>query len=132
MKAPHRDVAARAQHRCEYCHAPEAAFNLPFEVEHIVPVSRGGSDRETNLALACRSCNLFKSAHVAGFDAETEREVRLLHPREDEWEKHFRVEESGEITGLTPVGRVTVARLGVNSAAQLAARRQWMRLDLFP
>ena len=30
-------VAERACHRCEYCHAPEAIFNFPFEVEHIVP-----------------------------------------------------------------------------------------------
>ena len=29
-------VAARAKHRCEYCHAPEAIFNFPFEVEHIL------------------------------------------------------------------------------------------------
>jgi hypothetical protein len=27
-------VAARAGDRCEYCHAPEAVFNFPFEVEH--------------------------------------------------------------------------------------------------
>lgn len=26
-------VGRRAGHRCEYCHAPEAVFNFPFEVE---------------------------------------------------------------------------------------------------
>jgi hypothetical protein len=35
-------VAARAKHICEYCHAPEAVFNLPFEVEHIIPSAHGG------------------------------------------------------------------------------------------
>ena len=30
-------VAERAGHRCEYCLAPEAVFNFPFEVEHIFP-----------------------------------------------------------------------------------------------
>ena len=42
-------VAERAGHRCEYCHAREAIFNLPFEVEQIVPTSRGGPDDESNL-----------------------------------------------------------------------------------
>ena len=54
-------VAARAGHRCEYCQAPEAIFNFPFEVEHVVPPGKAGPDTEDNWALACRSCNLFKS-----------------------------------------------------------------------
>jgi len=29
-------VALRAEHICEYCRAPEAAFNLPFGVKRIV------------------------------------------------------------------------------------------------
>lgn len=28
-------VARRAGHRCEYCRAPEAVFNFPFEVERL-------------------------------------------------------------------------------------------------
>jgi HNH endonuclease len=45
-------VAERAVYRCEYCHAPEIIFNFPFEVEHILPQARGGSDDLNNLALA--------------------------------------------------------------------------------
>jgi hypothetical protein len=47
---PHyQQVARRANHRCEYCHAPEAVFNFPFEVEHIIAVAHQGEevDRET-------------------------------------------------------------------------------------
>ncbi len=40
--------------------------------------------------------------------------------------------ESGEIVGHTPIGRATVVRLGMNSEAQIAARKQWVRLGLFP
>ena len=29
-------VAQRAAHRCEYCRAPEAVFNFPFEVAVVV------------------------------------------------------------------------------------------------
>jgi hypothetical protein len=133
MNPRYAQVAPRAGHRCEYCHAPEAVFNLSFEVEHIVPVSRGGDDAAANWALACRACNLFKATHIHGRDPESQTVVRLFHPREDQWEEHFRVaSESGEIEGLTPIGWATVERLGMNRAAQVAARQQWMRLGLFP
>ncbi|MGC8638490.1 MAG: HNH endonuclease [Isosphaeraceae bacterium] len=85
-------VAERARYRCEYCQAPEAIFNLGFEVEHIVPTSRNGKDEASNWALACRSCNLHKSDHLGGFDEVTEQASRLFHPRLDLWKAHFRVD----------------------------------------
>ncbi|MBD2002323.1 MULTISPECIES: RNA-guided endonuclease IscB [Cyanophyceae] len=39
--------------KCAYC----GVENVPFEVEHIQPRSKGGSDRISNLALACHPCN---------------------------------------------------------------------------
>jgi hypothetical protein len=126
-------VAERAVHRCEYCRAPEAIFNFPFEVEHIIPPSRGGADNETNWALSCRACNLHKSDRLEGDDSETQTAVRLFHPRQGRWEEHFRVvTATGAIAGLTPIGRATIARLQMNTPIQLAARQQWMRLGLFP
>lgn len=41
---------------CAYC----GAQNVPLEVEHIQPRSKGGSDRVSNLTLACHSCNQAK------------------------------------------------------------------------
>ena len=38
---------------CAYC----GAKNVPLEVEHIVPKSKDGSNRTSNLTLACRRCN---------------------------------------------------------------------------
>jgi hypothetical protein len=133
MNPHYTEVALRAGHRCEYCHAPEAVFNLPLEVEHVVPIARGGEDTTTNWALACRACNLYKATHISGSDPESHVVVRLFHPRADRWDEHFQVApESGELVGRTPIGRATVIRLGLNSAAQVAARLQWMRLGLFP
>jgi 5-methylcytosine-specific restriction endonuclease McrA len=127
---PH--IADRADHRCEYCRAPEAIFNHPFEVEHIVPTARGGTNNATNLALACRSCNLFKSDRVAGTDPETNQTVALFDPRRDTWEVHFRLaRESGAIQGLTTTGRATIERLRMNAPLQLTARQAWSRLGLF-
>lgn len=41
---------------CAYC----GAQNVPLEVEHIQPRSKGGSDRVSNLTMACHSCNQAK------------------------------------------------------------------------
>lgn len=82
-------VAERASHRCEYCRVPEAIFNFPFEVEHILPPQRRGSDDELNLALSCRSCNLFKTDQTEASDPETATNVSLFNPRQDEWNEHF-------------------------------------------
>lgn len=41
------------QRRCAYCDAE----NVPLEIEHVVPRSKGGSNRASNLTLSCRDCN---------------------------------------------------------------------------
>lgn len=43
---------------CAYCDAQ----NVPLQVEHITPKARGGSDRISNLCLACGPCNTAKGA----------------------------------------------------------------------
>lgn len=45
-------------HQCAYCDA----FNVPLEIEHITAKNRGGSDRVSNLAIACHACNQSKDA----------------------------------------------------------------------
>jgi hypothetical protein len=133
MNPHYAQVALRAGHRCEYCHAPEAVFKFPLEVKHIVPLSRGGDDSAANWALACRACNLYKATHLTGSNPESHAVVRLFHPREDRWEEHFHIGiQSGEIMGCSPVGRATATRLEMNSMAQMTARQQWMRLGCFP
>ncbi len=133
MNPLYPQVARRARRRCEYCHAPEVIFNFLFEVDHILPISSQGSDDDSNLALACRSCNLHKSEHTSGIDELTQTVVPLFNPRLARWEEHFAVDtEDGEIRGVTPVGRATVARLEMNSPAQVVARALWIRLRIFP
>ncbi len=133
MNPHYPQVARRAGHRCEYCRAPEVAFNFPFEVEHVTPTARGGSDGEGKLALACRSCNVRKGDTLSGTDPSTGEAVALFNPRTDRWAEHFQVDDdSGELVPLTPAGRATVVRLDLNHPFQLAARQVWMQLRLFP
>jgi 5-methylcytosine-specific restriction endonuclease McrA len=47
--------------RCAYCNKN----NIPLEVEHIIPKSRDGSDRVSNLTISCRKCNLKKDNQTA-------------------------------------------------------------------
>lgn len=49
------------QRKCAYC----GAKDVPLEVEHIVPRSRGGSERTNNLTLACKPCNTRKDKQTA-------------------------------------------------------------------
>ena len=133
MNPYYTTIASRANHRCEYCHAPELIFNFPFEVEHIIPISRRGVDNEVNLALACRSCNLRKGTRISGIDPDSNTEVRFFHPRQELWSDHFQVDsESGMVMGITSIGKVTVEYLEMNSSAQVVARQLWIRLGLFP
>jgi len=133
VRALYQLVAERARHRCEYCRAPEAILNLAFEVEHIVPGSRGGADDESNCALSCRSCNLYKSNQLDGQNEITASTFRLFHPRHDRSDDHFRVDTaSGRIIGLTSVARATVSALQMNRENQLAARIQWIRIGIYP
>jgi hypothetical protein len=47
--------------RCVYCGRGETAF----EIDHVVPRSRGGSDRVSNLVLSCHDCNRAKGDQTA-------------------------------------------------------------------
>jgi 5-methylcytosine-specific restriction endonuclease McrA len=42
--------------KCAYC----GVENVPFEIEHILARSKGGSNRVSNLCLSCHSCNQAK------------------------------------------------------------------------
>ena len=42
--------------KCAYC----GKENIPLQVEHITPRAKGGSNRVSNLCLACEKCNLAK------------------------------------------------------------------------
>jgi 5-methylcytosine-specific restriction endonuclease McrA len=54
LSPPLRDaVASRANHRCEYCQLLAQLRVGSFEVDHILPRSRGGLTDMANLAFAC-------------------------------------------------------------------------------
>ena len=120
-------IRAQAKNRCGYCLTRQEYVPWILEIEHIIPKSRGGTDNEENLWLACRSCNLFKSNQTSGRDPLTGRRIRLFHPRRQKWKRHFRWSEDGTlITGRTVCGRATVIALNLNNLVAVTVRRNWV------
>ena len=72
-------VLAKWQRKCAYCDA----HGVPLEIEHMVPKSRGGSNRASNLTLACHACNQRKGQQTAaefGFpEVQAKARVPLKH-----------------------------------------------------
>jgi hypothetical protein len=48
-------------HQCVYCKKRD----IPLEIEHIIPKSRGGTNRIDNLTISCQPCNLKKGNNLA-------------------------------------------------------------------
>jgi 5-methylcytosine-specific restriction endonuclease McrA len=67
------------QHRCAYC----AKTNVPLEIEHIIPRSRHGSDRVSNLTTACHDCNQQKGDRTAAEFGHPEMQAQAKAPLRD-------------------------------------------------
>ena len=126
-------VRQRAGQLCEYCHTSEQWQYVLFTVDHIIPVTKGGTDDEENLALACFHCNRRKSDLVAAIDPETGEIVSLYHPRQDTWQDHFVWSaDKLRIVPLTAVGRATVHLLRFNRDRILAIRAEDVQVNRHP
>jgi 5-methylcytosine-specific restriction endonuclease McrA len=65
--------------RCVYCGRGETAF----EIDHVVPRSRGGSDRVSNLVLSCPGCNRAKGDRTAAEFGHPQVAVQAQLPLRD-------------------------------------------------
>lgn len=131
-RARREAVIQRAGHRCEYCQLSAQLQVGGFEIDHILPRSRGGLTALTNLALACPHCNAHKWAHIDGEDPESSQLVPLFHPRTHLWEEHFQWSEQNpfELMGMSAQGRATVSRLQMNHPDLVSIRRLLAELGL--
>lgn len=124
-------VIRRAKNRCEYCGLSQAGQEATFHIDHIIPLTSGGKTTADNLALACVSCSLRKSARETAVDPETGEEVAFFHPRRDQWEVHF-CWEGCRLLGLTATGRAAIAVLDLNRPLILAIREEERLLGRHP
>jgi HNH endonuclease len=126
-----RQVAGRAEDRCEYCRMHQALQGARFHLEHVVPSSRGGVTDLDNLAWACPGCNLRKSDRIEAVDPDTGVASQLFNPRSQAWRDHF-VWDDYQIVGLTATGRATIAALDFNQPRRIRIRQAEQTFGLFP
>lgn len=129
-----RRVREAAKQRCGYCLSPQRLVMARLEIEHIVPLAKGGTDGESNLWLACPLCNGHKSDKTEAVDPETGAVTALFNPRMQAWHDHFAWADDGiRIVGLTPIGRATVVALRLSDDPDaLAVRSYWLLAGWLP
>lgn len=105
-----------------------------LEVEHLIPLAKGGDNGEQNLWLACPICNAHKSDKIAAIDPVSGTVTPLFNPRQQRWAEHFRWADAGlHIVGLTPVGRATVEALRLSADPDvLVVRSYWIAAGWHP
>jgi HNH endonuclease len=124
-------LRGRAGFRREYCLFHEDDCTYPHEIDHIISRKHRGETEEDNLAWACFVCNRLKGSDIASIDLETGKLARLFHPRNDRWNKHFRL-EGPRIVPLTNIGRVTEHLLQLNHPDNVQLRKDLQAKELFP
>ncbi|MCU0468020.1 MAG: HNH endonuclease [Arcicella sp.] len=123
-------VIERALYSCEYCRIHSENSFFTFHIEHIVSLKHGGKTIPENLAFACPICNLNKGTDIATFVEDVEDVVRFFHPRNDNWDEHFEIQQSGLISHKTLIGASTVKTLNLNHPDSIIERREMIRLKL--
>ena len=105
----------------------EVVFNLEFEVDNVIPTSLRGSDEAENHALVCRSCNVRTGSADHARDPTQKCLFPIFNLGIDIRNEHFRLNlETFEFEGLTPTGRATARRLGMNRRPATQARVLWI------
>lgn len=73
-------VMERDGEKCRYCGSTDG----PFHLDHVMPWSRGGSNDEGNLVVACSTCNIEKSdrtpEEMGWHTLPIKREPKLIKP----------------------------------------------------
>jgi len=132
-KSVRTKVAAQARYRCGYCLTSQEFSGAFLEIEHLIPLTWGGTQKEENLWLACSWCNRFKGSRVEGIDPLSRLRTPLFNPRRQSWSQHFKWSEDGtEIVGKSACGRTTIEILQLNNELIVAARRRWVSAGWHP
>ena len=70
------EVFKRDSFKCQYC--GRSAPDVILEVDHIVPVAKGGGNDLLNLITSCRDCNSGKSDKMLSDKSAVEKQKRQL------------------------------------------------------
>ena len=125
-----KQIRELAGDRCDYCQMPRVHDPLPFQIDHVIAQQHGGETVLDNLAWCCLHCNKHKGPNIAGIDPLSGDVVRLFHPRQQRWARHFRW-QGATLTGLTKIARATIRVLSINDPDVVAFRAELMDEGVF-
>lgn len=126
-------VRERAHGCCEYCLCQADYATEIFVTEHILPLSKGGTDDLDNLALSCTGCNGHKYNKTEAVDPINDTMVSLYNPRLHHWHDHFRwSNDFTQIVGQTDIGRATINELHLNRIPLINIRYALSFIDKHP
>ena len=113
--------------KCAYCEYTDAyrltgKENIPgLEVEHIIPKARNGSNRISNLTIACRKCNDKKGTQTAKEFGHPQVQVQAKKPLRDaaainatRWETYRRIQATNLPIEIGTGGRTKYNRIKKN------------------
>jgi len=110
--------------KCVYC----GAENVSLQIEHIVPKARGGTDRVSNLTLACEACNQKKGNQTAEEFGYPKVQAIASKPLKDaaavnttRWALYRRIQETG-----LPVEVGTGGRTKYNRSVRKLPKTHWL------
>lgn len=130
-KSLRKQVAKRANYRCEYCLVSEQDTYFGFEIDHVISKKHGGTDSADNLAYTCFLCNRHKGSDIGSLNNETGELVRFYNPRTDRWTEHFAL-QNAQIVPLTDIGLVTLRVLQLNTGARIKEREDLLQAGRYP
>jgi 5-methylcytosine-specific restriction endonuclease McrA len=110
--------------RCAYC----GLSGVPLQIEHLTPRSRGGSDRVSNLTLACERCNQAKGKRTAAEFGFPQLQAQAKVPLKDaaavnttRWALYRRL-----LLGGLPVEAGTGGRTKYNRTLRELEKTHWL------
>ncbi len=126
-------VRFRAQNCCEYCRGQDKFSPVYFSIDHVLPLAKGGTDHDQNLAYCCMPCDRLKWNKLAGFDPVSNQDVPLFHPRTHIWGEHFEWSDDFlMMIGLSAIGRATIVSLQLNREKLISYRLEMFEIGHHP
>jgi 5-methylcytosine-specific restriction endonuclease McrA len=111
--------------QCAYCKAK----SIPLQVEHIIPRSRGGTKRVSNLTVACEDCNQSKSNLTAAEFGHPNIQKQALRPLKDAAAAvnatHYVIGSALKTLGL-PISFCSSGRTKFNRTQQCYPKAHWI------
>lgn len=98
-----RKIKERDGYKCRYCKISlNDEPNLLLEIDHIIPLSKGGLTIEDNLQTLCWKCNRSKGTklYLNEYDVEKNKIDILCIPSKTEIEKQYKNETKNKLTNI--------------------------------